>query len=346
MLAFEYSEGFEKFTDFSFRMVTMSTLGYGNIIPINGYGIFLTIAQTLIALFFLVVILEYLVSFASKSMQMKNNSKRNPISGILATVAIISLCITFISLCFTYRNNELVNRPFVSIENVSCGFRIKENKATFFSGFETKNYGNKPAEDFTRKNIRLIILSLDNKNFINKFKQENKDTPPDPNTDSLFNYEKRKFYSYTTELLSNYFYDHPHATKAETEIFVKEKLPEKVKMKHNNKSLVKYIYGNNDMTDDFKTKLIVYPNHKEMLPYYQQPVSKKRLEEGLETGDNFLVLYWIVEYKGQVNKFLKPFTPNTYSTCYVGYYTDFNLRKIDSAGRIQLREFKSWTRTN
>ncbi len=78
---------------------------------------------------------------------------------------------------------------------------------------------------------------------------------------------------------------------------------------------------------------------------YQQPVSKKMLE-GVEKGDNFLVLYWIVEYKGQVNKFLKPFTPKTYSTCYVGFYTEFSLRKSDSAGRNQLQEFKSWTRTN
>lgn len=42
----------------------MSTLGYGNITPINGYEIFLTIAQTLIGLFFLVVILEYLDSIS------------------------------------------------------------------------------------------------------------------------------------------------------------------------------------------------------------------------------------------------------------------------------------------
>ncbi len=106
-----------------------------------------------------------------------------------------------------------------------------------------------------------------------------------------------------------------------------------------------YIFCNYYISEDFKTKLIVYPNHKGMSNYYQKLVNKKILE-AVEKGDNFLVLYWIVEYKGQVNKFLKPFTPKTYSTCYVGYYTKFNSIKSDSAGRYRLHEFKSWTRTN
>ena len=272
-----------------------------------------------------------------------NNFANNATHWILAVVAIYSLFIT-------YSNNELANRPFVSIENVYWSRQNipGDNKQDrFSSGATVQNYGNKPAENYTTRNARAIILRVDEPNLICKLNQENKNI-------SLLSDSRNQVHEDTANLLADYFKKNPDANETKVRDFVNswtKNLPEHGKLKHNNKPLVNYIGGNNDMFDYFsKTTSIIYPGHKTTQRKWQQPMSKKHLNSiTVEEGDNFLVLYWIIKYKGQTNKISRPFTPKTYSTCYVGYYFQPFSGKSDLADPNRLRgmrEIRSWTMTD
>lgn len=95
-----------------------------------------------------------------------NSIKNSLPTWLLAIFALMSLAIT-------YTNVELVNRPFVSIEDVYW----RPENVWFISGFKMKNYGNKPAQEFSLRNVRAIILNLDKKALVEKLRQENKAIP-------------------------------------------------------------------------------------------------------------------------------------------------------------------------
>ena len=49
-----------------FSLITMSTLGYGDIIPINFYALYIIISQTLIGIFIAIIIFARFISFIPK----------------------------------------------------------------------------------------------------------------------------------------------------------------------------------------------------------------------------------------------------------------------------------------
>ena len=97
-----------------------------------------------------------------------NNQKKNLSNWLMIIPTWILAIFAIISLAITYRNIELVNRPFVSIENVYW----RPENVWFISGFKIKNYGNKPAQEFMLRNVRVIILKLNKKILIEKLKLE------------------------------------------------------------------------------------------------------------------------------------------------------------------------------
>jgi hypothetical protein len=196
-----------------------------------------------------------------------------------------------------------------------------------------ENYGNKPAENFIVKNARIIILSVDKENVVRKLGQENL-------IDS-----QNQIREDTANFLANYFSKYPYATETNVRDYANSwKLPKN--LKYNNRPLVNYIGGNNDMDEYFcKIKSIIYPGHRENEQGYDQPMSKKHLNSITIEGNNFLVFYWIIEYIGQTRNILHfpPFTLKTYSTSYVGYYFPQTPSKEDTK---HLREIRSWTKVN
>lgn len=271
---------------------------------------------------------------------LKSLFSKNPTSWILAVVAIITLF-------FTYKNIELVNRPFVSIENVY--WRQEKDSDWFMSGFKMKNYGNKPAQDFSIANVRIMVMNIDKEALVGRLRQDKKEIPEQYFQEWLLDF-RNKVYWGTVKLFSDYFYSHPDATKLEVTKFIKswnKILPKDSILRYKEGLLINPIEVNNDMFDYFsKTSLLVYPNQENAGGRYTQQMGKGGIA-GVEKGDNLLIVHWEIKYKGLINKFLNPFSPQTYSTNYIGYHIEPCAKMIDSTGFTFniLREFRSWSKS-
>lgn len=284
-----------------------------------------------------------------KSSQSKrvNNTQNEWPPRILTTVAILSFLATLGSLYVTYRNVELTNRPFVSIENVH--WRQEKDTDWFISGFKMKNYGNKPAQDFSIKNVRVVILSLDKESLIEKLKQERGQIPEEYFQEWLLDFRNKAYWE-AANLLAKYFEDHQGANKSEVTNFINtwnDILPDNCILKYKKSLLVRIVEVNNDMYDYFsKTSMLVYPNQENAGRRYAQQIGRGGIA-GVEKGDNLLILYWSIKYKGLMNKFLSLSSPPIYSTQYVGYHSEPCLKIIDSMGQPSylLNEIKSWSKT-
>lgn len=160
-------------------------------------------------------------------------------------------------------------------------------------------------------------------------------------------WERRLIHREAAEQLFNDFCENPHANKPEVIGFGKsweKDLPEDSRLKYKDRLLVKIEDVNNDQLVDYpETKLLIYPSQKvnnSKLSEYSQPMTRESLNS-IEKG-NFLVLYWVIEYKGQARKFfIGPY--KTYSTSYVGYYPGSIKRIIGPDGQNYLQDFRSWT---
>lgn len=274
-----------------------------------------------------------------------NNQKKNLSNWLMIIPTWILAIFAIISLAITYRNIELVNRPFVSIENVYW----RPENVWFISGFKIKNYGNKPAQEFMLRNVRVIILKLNKKILIEKLKLEKgEDVEQNQYFKEWFQDLRNKVYWETVNLLANYFYTHPDAKKTEVIDFLESWNATSFKndkLKHNGKLLVSIIEVNNDMFEYFaKRSYLIYPNQENVGRSYAQQMGTGGMT-GVEKGDNFLIVYWSIKYKGLLDGFLW-FTPPTYSTNYVGYHLEPKTI-IDPKGypAYLLREFRSWDRT-
>lgn len=151
----------------------------------------------------------------------------------------------------------------------------------------------------------------------------------------------------TANLLADYFYNYPAANKYEVTNFLNSWNDisfENSKLKYNGKLLVSIVEVNNDMVDYFsKSSLLVYPNQENIGKRYNQQMGIGGME-AVEKGENLLIVYWSIKYRGLMDKFLW-FTPPTYSTQYIGYHLEPNIT-IDSTGRscYLLRELRSWSK--
>lgn len=276
-----------------------------------------------------------------------NNTQNKWPPLILAIVAVLSFLVTLVSLYVTYRNVELTNRPFVSIENVY--WRQEKDTDWFMSGFKMKNYGNKPAQDFSIRNVKVIILNLDKDSLLEKLKQE-KGTIPEQYLQEYFLDFRNKVYWETANILADYLYVHQDVNKADVTNFINSwnnVLPANNILRYKKGLLVRIVEINNDMYDYFsRSSLLIYPNQENAGRRYIQQIGYGGIV-GVEKGDNFLILYWSIKYKGLMNKFLNPSSSPIYSTQYVGYHIEPCPRIIDSTGQTSylLNEIRSWSRT-
>ncbi|MFC1699920.1 hypothetical protein ACFL1I_08230 [Candidatus Omnitrophota bacterium] len=232
---------------------------------------------------------------------------------------------------------ELENRPFVSIEDVYWG--QAEGSPWFISGFKMENYGSKPAQEFSLRNVKAIIFNLDKAALIEKLNQEHQSISEQYFQEYLSDL-KNKIYWETSSLLADYFYNHPKANKVDTENFINSRndvLGEDSKLKHNGSLLLSVIEVNNDMFDYFsRGGQLVYPNQKNIGRKYNQQMGEGGIA-GVKRGDNFLILYWSNIYRG--------LTDELYSTNYIGYYANSGATITGAASNAfyPLREFKSWS---
>ncbi|MDD5431656.1 MAG: hypothetical protein PHO70_01540 [Candidatus Omnitrophica bacterium] len=254
--------------------------------------------------------------------------RENPTAWILAAVALISLYLT-------YSNVELVNRPFVGIERVA--WLEMQNTDWFESWFKIKNYGNKPALDYSVVNFRVIVMSLNKDLLKEKLKNDNKQLL-EQYLNEYFLDLRNKVCRETTNLLADYFYKFPNATQSEVVSFLdswSKKLSRDNILKYNGKLLVGKIEVNNDMFDYFlRNSQLIYPNEDNLMETLKTQMGSGGIS-GVRNGDNFIIIYWAIKYKGLTNKFLTPWIPKMYSTYYIGYNSESQTR--------ELQEFRSWS---
>jgi len=210
-----------------------------------------------------------------------------------------------------------------------------------------ENYGNKPAQDFSTKNFRIIIFKLNEEKIIENLKD--KSLPEEYFQEWLLDLQNKICWE-TANLLADYFFYNPNADKVKTANFINswnDNLPDDNLLRYKTTLLVNLQEINNDMSNYFdKNSLLIYPNQKDVGRKLVQQIGKENIK-GVEDRNNFLILYWSIEYRGQMKKFSNPFSYPIYSTHYVGYNihpSPLIDKKTDQSSYF-LNEIRSWNKT-
>lgn len=254
---------------------------------------------------------------------------------------IVSLWVGISANSRTDLNTELSNRPYLGIIKKSSWGR-KKNTDWFLYTNKVRNYGNKPAEYFKRRNYRVIVFAIDNEKIAQKIKESRTEVS---SVEEYVIDERNRLRLGLLEELSKYFQSNPDVNKTSLWDFLKaENIMKQLRKNeiyfYKGKLLFNIIEVNNDMENYYKSNAdVIFPNEDRKMEITQQ-IGQGGIEGVLE-GTNLLVIYSAIKYQG----FKKD---KTYSTFSLGYYDRLdsgnqNIFKDDRGIEFyQLKEFQNW----